>query len=210
MKDEAGTARCKQRPYVVSHVNVPDPKPVRRTADLRRHRVSFPCARYFITVCADRPENRLVSPNISSSIASVLDRAEADGDWEIMARTIMPDHIHLLVTLGDRLEVHRVVAKLKSLTATTFRGERASWQENFHEHRLRPDEVPGPYARYIFLNPYRAGLIGRSTEWPLWRRSAKHDFDFMHMLEDGKYPPPEWLTCNLDALNVSAANIGRD
>jgi putative transposase len=182
----------------------------RRTEDLRRGRVSLAGARYFITICARRPESRLVHPPVGEAIASALGRIEKDGDATLMAYVIMPDHLHLLLVPSGRLPLGRVVGKLKALTEPAMRAGGLGWQANFFEHRLRPEDRAGDYARYIFLNPYRAGLICHSKVWPWWKRSEGYDFDLLAMLEEGRYPPHEWLELDLGALGVSPASVGSD
>ncbi|MCX7008629.1 MAG: hypothetical protein NTY53_15485, partial [Kiritimatiellaeota bacterium] len=84
------------------------------------------------------------------------------------------------------------------------------WQRNFFEHRLRPDERSDPFARYIFLNPYRTQLIMRQQAWPFWFRSAADDFDFLHLLEAGQYPPTEWIGSEIKDLGLAEETIGCD
>lgn len=104
----------------------------------------------------------------------------------------MPDHIHVLFVLGERLPLHRWVAKFKFQSRPRL-PERVSWQRNFYEHRLRPDECAHDYARYIFLNPYRKGCLIRQARWPFWALGPQVDFDFLHALDEEQYPPATWL-----------------
>lgn len=184
--------------------------PVRRTHALRKGRISQAGARYFLTICACRPEEGLICPPLPELLSQALSRLEADGDLTIMASTIMPDHIHLLAILSGRLSISRTMGKLKSLTAANLHAQGVQWQDNFFEHRLRPEEHAGHYARYVFLNPYRAALIHRKAEWPWWRRSAGHEYDFLGLLEDGLFPPHEWLTMDDEALGVTRDGVGED
>ena len=184
--------------------------PTRRTADLRKGRTSLAGARYFITICAQRPERRLVLPATAEAVSGILARIEKDGDATFLASTIMPNHLHLLALLTGRLTLSRVVGKLKALTEPVLRVEGPRWQENFFEHRLQPEDRASDYARYIFLNPYRAGLIRRNDEWPWWRRSPEHGFDFLSMLDDGRFPPVEWLQMDDEALGVMPETAGND
>ena len=163
----------------------------RRTDDLRNHRVSLPGVRYFLTCCLSRHMTGLTTPLASQTVREVFDRLTLDENWHLLAATIMPDHIHVLFVLGETLSLNRTVAKLKTRsTCGTFR-----WQPNYFEHRLRPDDIAGFYARYIFLNPYRAGLVPRCEIWPHWIIGADGgNWDFIAGLEDGMFPPAEWLT----------------
>lgn len=172
--------------------------------------MSLAGARYFITICARRPEDRLVQPSVAGAITSALERMERDGDADLVAYTVMPDHVHLLASLTGRLSLSRLVGKFKALTELAMRAGCLQWQENFFDHRLRPEDRTGDYALYVFLNPYRAGLICHDEVWPWWRKSAVHDFDFVSMLDSGRYPPRAWIDAEPSAQGVSVDTVGCD
>ncbi|MDP2990921.1 MAG: transposase [Kiritimatiellota bacterium] len=133
----------------------------------------------------------LTTPMASRAVREAFDRLSLDGNWHLQAATIMPDHVHALFVLCKILSLDRLVAKLKTLSKI----DTLRWQPNYFEHRLRPDELAGSYARYIFLNPYRAGLLLRRAIWPHWIIGADSgNWDFIAGLEDGIFPLPEWLT----------------
>jgi len=182
----------------------------RMTASLRRGRVNSAGARYFITICSQRRNSSLTAPDCAAAISGVLDRLEADGDLDLLAHTIMPDHIHVLAILSGKLSISQVVGKLKTLTKPALRIAGANWQDNFFEHRLRPEEAAGIYALYIFLNPYRAHLIQAVDVWPFWKRANAHGFDFVAQLINGKLPPVEWLTSDIEALGLRTDDVGVD
>jgi hypothetical protein len=107
----------------------------------------------------------------------------------------MPDHVHVLLVLGERLTLSQAVGKFKACSIRTIRPITPAfdWQRNFFEHHVRPDESGNAYARYIFMNPYRAGLISRREQWSFWRCSKDVQFDFLSQLDEGVYPPEEWF-----------------
>ena len=183
--------------------------PVRRTADLRKGRASVPEARYFVTCCLVRPTRALVGAVRAGAVANAIRRLEFDGDCSLNAATIMPDHVHLLFGLGNRLSLSRMVAKLKGLSEKAIRSGRGEWQENFFEHRLRADEPADPYAKYIFMNPYCGDLIGRRETWPYWLAGSA-SLAFTAMLEEGNYPPPEWKEETPEAMGLSEICVGVD
>jgi putative transposase len=120
----------------------------------------------------------------------------------------MPDHLHALFVLKDHLSVGQVVGKLKACSRPALLESRAKWQRDFFEHRLRPDDEANDFARYVFLNPYRAGLLARRAEWSYWLRKEDVDFDFLSMLDEGRFPPSEWLTLGTEQLGLQADRIG--
>jgi REP element-mobilizing transposase RayT len=186
------------------------PHPDRHTIDLHRGRWSAGGLHYFITCCLQRPGAGLTTPACAASIRSAWQTLTAAGDVMLDCSTIMPDHLHARLVLGPRLQLGRVVAKLKFLTRAALLANGVAWQRDFFEHHLRPDEQPSPFARYIFLNPYRVGLLERRATWPHTYLNPNYDFDFLGMLEDDLFPPAEWLAASEDALGVNLAALGRD
>jgi putative transposase len=144
----------------------PMPLPARRTARLRLGRVSVPHARYFLTFCAQDRAPVLASESAAPAIAATL-RALHGTDFELLAATLLPDHVHLLFALGPRLTLSQTMGKFKALTRdhgrTAWR-----WQDNGYEHRLHTDESAEDYAFYIFMNPYRARLRPDGTPPAPW------------------------------------------
>jgi len=84
---------------------------------------------------------------------------------------VMPDHIHLLLQLGET-DLGQVVKKLKAQSARRLNREigRAGrfWAPGFHDHALRKEEELKDVARYIVANPLRAGLVKRVANYPYW------------------------------------------
>ena len=103
----------------------------------------------------------------------------------------MPDHVHLLFELGGRLSLDRVVAKWKASVRRAVVG--CKWQANYFEHRLCPGEPAESYAWYVFMNPYKAGLISVDEVWPGWWRDAPVRWDFLQAARSGLCPQPQWM-----------------
>jgi putative transposase len=181
----------------------------RRTADLRKGRTSLSSARYFITVCLARPASALNLPACAETVVSVVRRLENDADIRLHAATVMPDHVHLLGALGERLSLGRVVSKLKGLTNGAVGAAGGRWQENFFDHRLRPEAEADAFARYIFLNPYRAGLVSRDRVWPYWICGSQKPA-FVDRLEAGRLPPPAWIDEPSVQMGLTEDAVGPD
>jgi REP element-mobilizing transposase RayT len=49
-----------------------------------------------------------------------------------------------------------------------FARPNAIWQDGYHDHALRSEENLQDAARYIVMNPVRAGLVESIREYPLW------------------------------------------
>ena len=75
----------------------------------------------------------------------------------------MPDHLHMLISIGANTDLSNLILDFKRITARTAQ---IHWQRNFFDHRLRNDESECEKADYILHNPIRAGLIETDGDWP--------------------------------------------
>ena len=83
----------------------------------------------------------------------------------------MPDHVHLLLQLGQS-ELSTIMKRLKARSAVVLNreiGRRGRfWAPGFHDHALRKEEELISVARYIVANPLRAGLVNHVADYPFW------------------------------------------
>ncbi|MBN0987752.1 REP-associated tyrosine transposase [Amphritea pacifica] len=90
---------------------------------------------------------------------------------DTLAYVIMPDHVHWLVELRDG-SLERSVHSLKSFSAKEINKKLGwsghIWQKGFHDHAIRDEEDLTEIARYIVMNPIRAGLVKSCREYALW------------------------------------------
>jgi len=84
----------------------------------------------------------------------------------------MPDHFHGLIQLGDTETLSNVVKKAKGRSALLINRQRLQtgnlWMEGFHDHAIRKEDDLHSVARYMVLNPVRAGLVKRCGDYPFW------------------------------------------
>ena len=165
----------------------------RRTDDLHAHRCSLPSTAYFVTCCTQGRRIDLTAAEPARALRAAVLAADLAGDTATLAFTIMPDHVHWLFVLGDRLSLGQTIGKWKAATGSAMRSVGLAWQRDYFEHRLLPDEEREAYAQYVLLNPYRAGLVGPSQPWPHWHCPEPQRFQFsMHLTASGGIPA-EWI-----------------
>ncbi len=171
--------------------------PEKGQAALRRGRFSQPDATYFLTLCTEERRAGLTHAILAGRILDEAHAMTTDATWTLRAATIMPDHIHLLITLGERLPLDKSVNRLKAKTSALLK-EHANaassllWQRGFFDHKLRADDSVAAVLLYIHLNPYRAGVCERTTSWP-WFYCRAEDWSWFKESLDADLPPPEWL-----------------
>jgi REP element-mobilizing transposase RayT len=159
---------------------------------LRRGRRSLSGTDYFITGCLKRPLSGLTDATLAALVQAQLHGLESRGLWHVRTSTLMPDHFHLLVTLDVRSSLAEAVRLLKGPLSPVLRMRGLCWQKKFYDHRLRSEDDLLTTFLYIFLNPYRAGLIKTGQKWT-WYQCAAEDWEWFGGMTNEAQPFPEWL-----------------
>jgi putative transposase len=141
---------------------------------LRKGRVSLPGQIYLVTAVTHDRVPLFSDFYLGRIVVNALCHEQEKGTVESLAFVLMPDHLHWLFALGEGASLSDVLKSVKGFSAhriSANRGisERAEvWQKGFHDHALRRDEDLKAVARYLVLNPVRAGLVTNLWEYPLW------------------------------------------
>ncbi len=167
-------------------------KPERGYAALRRHRYSTPGSNYFVTCCTQDRRKGLNAPAIAQSVVAEITACETASHSRLRGLVIMPDHMHLLLQLGTTLTLGQLIGRLKAKTCRILATASLRWQGNYYEHHLRPDDSLEQILHYLYLNPYRAGLLAVNTTYPWFLLGAEESAWFRPRSDDGR-PFPEWL-----------------
>ncbi|MFT3807114.1 MAG: transposase [Arenimonas sp.] len=90
----------------------------------------------------------------------------------LCAWVLMPDHWHGLIELGDGADLSKIVQELKANSARRLHmkhpGMGRVWAKSFHDRALRCGDDRVVAARYLVMNPVRAGLTRRIREYSFW------------------------------------------
>jgi putative transposase len=124
----------------------------------------------------DRKSSALV--NYIEALRAAVRATRQAHPFAIDAVVVLPDHLHVLMTLpaGDadypnrwRLIKRRftdAVVKAGAPIARHRNGELALWQRRFWEHTIRDDGDFERHVDYIHFNPVKHGLVARVRDWP--------------------------------------------
>jgi putative transposase len=169
----------------------------------RRARVAG--ASYFLTLTlADRRSDLLVRH--IHLLRSAFRRTLTLRPFQIEAVVVLPDHLHLLMTLPkDDADYSTRVSSLKAgfvgalrkqghWLATNARREANVWQSRFWEHLIRDERDFVAHVDYVHLNPVKHGLVGRVIDWP---HSSFHRY-----LREGRLPPDWSGGCEEQAMGA--------
>jgi len=161
-------------------------------AALRRFRESRSGADYFITANLAERSGGFDAPALTQSVSQQWQQIESDGLWTVRTAVVMPDHIHLLARLGGKTPLAECMRLLKGRLTPALRRHGLSWQEGYYEHQIREVEDLLPVFLYIYLNPYRAGLLPTDRTWPGYY-CCPEDWKWFGDMTNESMPQPEWL-----------------
>ncbi len=101
--------------------------------------------------------------------------------YEMHCWVLMPDHLHMILRplpRGDGfVPIPEIMQALKGASAhgiNRLLGRRgAFWLDEYFDHEIRSAREYSALKHYIWLNPWRAGLVAHPSEWPwYWERGG--------------------------------------
>ena len=108
---------------------------------------------------------------------SILRGADELRQYQLLAWTIMPNHVHLLIR--PRAPLAKITGSMKGATAyyaNKILGQTGQhfWQKESFDHWVRSAAESEKIRRYIERNPVKAGLVSSPQEWK-WSSAYKSD-----------------------------------
>jgi putative transposase len=106
--------------------------------------------------------------NAQLLIATMLRYRDA-GEFAMHDFVVMPNHLHVLVSLEDGKSIGRAVQLIKGGFSHALHqsgGASTVWQPNYYEHRVRDDDEYQRIRNYIAQNPVRGGLVSQAADYP--------------------------------------------
>jgi len=129
---------------------------------------------FFITI-STRPKhlNQLCLPERSDFILRSAEEYHRLHRWHCSLMVLMPDHLHALIQVPERLKLYRIISSWKSYLTKNL-GIR--WHRGFFDHRIRRSESLNEKWNYIVMNPVRAGFVTQPKDWPhRWSPEGRDD-----------------------------------
>ena len=139
---------------------------------LRRGRVSLVGQVYLVTFTTLGRQPLFRDPETARIASGALASPRVWDRSRLLAWVLMPNHWHGLIELGDGEDLAALVGRIKTNSSRCARKETTAtgrvWARAFHDRALRTDESVLAAARYIVLNPVRAGLVASLRNYPYW------------------------------------------
>jgi len=147
-------------------------KPAPGHAALRRGRASESHHIYLVTFATAHRRPLFADQALACIAAEALLDARAWERSKLLAWVLMPDHWHGLIELGDGELLSALMRRLKSNSSRLLRQQapalKVVWARAYHDHALRREASLIHVARYVVMNPVRAGLVRRVRDYRYW------------------------------------------
>jgi putative transposase len=125
---------------------------------------------FFVTSSIAEKRNLLQSDRSAGLFVRVLYEYREQDKYRLHEFVVMPDHFHLLLTVGSSMTIEKSVQLIKGGFA--FRAGRELgfkspvWQRGFSEARVGDAEMYSRITDYIRSNPVRRRLVWNAAEFP--------------------------------------------
>ena len=111
----------------------------------------------------------LRQPEIAAMVVEAIRYRQDLGSYQLHAFVVMANHVHLLIT--PHVEVSRLMHSLKRFTAregNRMLGHTGQpfWQDESYDRLVRDETEFQRIARYIEMNPVKAGLAAAPEAFP--------------------------------------------
>ncbi len=132
--------------------------------------VLSPARTFFVTTKTSMGRRLLQSERNAMLFVDVLRTYAAAKKFRVHDFVVMPDHVHLLITVDRDMTIERAMQFVKGgfsyrlKKETGYSGE--VWQRGFSEVRAETRESFAQHREYIRQNPVKAGLVALGDEYP--------------------------------------------
>jgi putative transposase len=125
---------------------------------------------FFATTKTSLGQRLLQSERNAMLLVDVLRSNVAAGKFELNEFVIMPDHLHLLITLPVDMTIEKAMQLIKGGFSYRLKKEFGYqgeiWQRGFSEVRIADAQSFMQHREYIVQNPLKAGLVEIAEQYP--------------------------------------------
>jgi len=126
---------------------------------------------FFVTSKTSMGRRLLQSDGFAALFVDVLRKCVGAGRFKVHDFVVMPDHVHLLISVGPEMSIEKAVQFVKGGFSYRVKKELGYsgevWQRGFSEVRVDGEQSFERRRKYIAENPVQAGLVkeGEDFAW---------------------------------------------
>jgi putative transposase len=125
---------------------------------------------FFVTTKTSMGRRLLQAERNAMLFIDVLRAYMAAGKFKVHDFVVMPDHVHLVLTVGNEMSIERAMQFIKGGFSFRLKKEFGYlgevWQRGYSEVRVDDDANFARHREYIANNPVKAGLAASPGEFP--------------------------------------------
>jgi putative transposase len=125
---------------------------------------------FFVTTKTSMGRRLLQSERNASLLVDVLRSYAADRKFKVHDFVVMPDHVHILLTVEGNMTIERAMQFIKGGFSYRLKKESGYpgevWQRGYSEVRADDLQSQERYREYMSANPVKAGLANSPEEFP--------------------------------------------
>ena len=125
---------------------------------------------YFLTICTENRQRAFDDLEFGRWAIDQLLKHATKREFAVGAYCLMPDHVHLLLRgRSATADLRSLILSWNTRTGYAWRNKTGEqlWQRGYYDHIVRDGENHVAVARYILLNPVKAGLAERPEDYAL-------------------------------------------
>ena len=142
----------------------------------RSARVVIPEAPHHVIQRGNRRQLTFFGPDDYRAYLEIAAEVFAEAKVEVWAYCLMPNHVHLIATPADETGLTKAIGAPHQRYTWRINQKQGwtgcLWQSRFGSFPM-DEEYLRLCARYVGLNPVRAGLVRRAADWP-WSSVTAH------------------------------------
>ena len=142
----------------------------------RMARLVVPGYPHHVTQRGNRSQTVFFGDDDYAAYRDMLAHFTAKAGTAVWAYCLMPNHVHLILVPEDADGLRAALGETHRRYARRI-NEREGWQGHLWQERFHSFPMDGAHlihcARYIALNPVKAGLAKRAHDWP-WSSAKAH------------------------------------
>jgi len=129
-----------------------------------------PVRTFFFTSKTDGGRALLQTERMANLFIDVLRSYMRAKKFKVHDFVVMPDHVHVLLTLGPEINIEKAAQLMKGNFSYRAKKELGvkweMWQKGFSEVQILNEQSFVQHQNYIDENPVRAGLARSADEYP--------------------------------------------
>jgi putative transposase len=136
---------------------------------------------FFVTSSIAGKRNLLQSERSANLFIEVLYHYRLERKYLLHSFVVMPDHFHVLITIGPEVTIERAAQFIKGGFAfragKQFGFRPPVWQRGFSEVRIYDPEHLSRVQEYIALNPVKRRLVLSAKQYPYSSACNRFELD---------------------------------